>query len=437
MQPVFVRMLLGLGVSVALPAAASAQIVVGTVGHSLTDEYQRPQSSRQFGLEGFNWLEILSRTRASEIGFGAYDATLDGFSEPVGFAFNHAVGGAMVLNSNMQQQVADLAADVAAGEIDAVVVWIGENDFTVRRLRGESFDLNDPSFQAFQSALVTELVNALDTLISVGAMHIALARIGSDPSRPDIVSAASDTNAKIAAAVTSRPEVSVFAPLAELIARVDPATNQVHIGSFVAVGAAAPSSALVDPPGGVTPAQCGFNNQTQLPGCPTAAYQGYVIQDDGAHLTTPMQGLVANAVIAALRARGFALTPLSDAEILTVSGVPAGPPPSGTALQLSWQSLATRCKASSGRCRIKAKLFATNADTQATQPVTLRFLLSSDTSVDAGDFVVTSRSVPTLAPGARKKVKLKIKLPDGVTTTGRYLLVEPSAGAVFVQGPLS
>jgi hypothetical protein len=414
---------------------ALAQVVVGTVGHSLTDEYQRPESTRQFGLDGFNWVEILSRTRASEVTFGAYDAVLDANAEPGGFAFNHAIGGAMVLNSNMQQQVEELADDVAAGEIDAVVIWIGENDFTVRRLRGESFELSDSSFQSFQSAFVGSLVSALDALIAAGATDILLARVGmTAPNRSDIALATDDTNAQLASAAAMRPQVTFFAPLSEIVSRFDAASSSVNVGGVSIFGSPAASSDLVDPPSGVTPTQCGFNNLTHLPGCPTVAYQSHMLQDDGAHLTTPMQGLVANAMLEALQARGFALTPLSDAEILAVSGVATPPSPS---LDLRWRTLSSRCGASTGLCRVKGKLIVSNADATPSQATTLQFLLSSDASADSGDLVLASRSVPALGAGKTKKLKLKLTLPSGVTTTGKYVLVGTSTGSAFVQGPLN
>ncbi len=80
---------------------------------------------------------------------------------------------------------------------------------------------------------------------------------------------------------------------------------------------------LVPPPGGVIPAQCGYNNRTGAMGCPTVAYQSFGAQDDGVHPTTPIQGLIANAVVLALQQHfNLAIAPLSDADILAASGVP-------------------------------------------------------------------------------------------------------------------
>jgi hypothetical protein len=419
----------------AFSSHASGQVVIGTIGHSLTAEYQRPQSNRQAGLDGFNWVEILSRLRASEVSFGPYDAELEApYDEPGGYAYNHAIGGALVLRDSMQVQVAGLAEDVAAGRIDAVVIWIGSLDFSVRMWTGGSFALDDPGFQSFQAEFVAALVDALDTLIAAGATDIALAQIGpADPNRSDIVVATNDTNDKLAAAVALRPEVSRFDALHGLKVRYDVAANSVRIGDFSALLAAAPSSELVAPPGGVTPAQCGFNDVTKELGCPTAAYQAHVIQDDGSHLTTPVQGLVANDVIAALRSRGFALTPLSDDEILTIAGVPPAALP---ALELRWLQLASRCKASTLVCRIKGKLVVRNGQASASDATDLRFLLSSDPVADSGDLVVGSRRVPTLRPGRQRKVRLKARLPAGVSTSGSYLLALPSVGPPLIQGPL-
>ena len=199
-------------------------------------------------------------------------------------------------------------------------------------------------------------------------------------------------------------------------------------------GGAAPSSSLVDPPGGVTPTQCGFNNSTNAPGCPTAAYQAHVLQDDGAHITTPMQGLVANAVLGALRSRGFSLNSLTDAEILAIAGVAPQPPSSSLALR--WGSLASKCKRSTSICRIKGKLLAQNAGVSTSEAMSVSFLLSSDTAADAGDLLLGSGAIRALPAGKRAKVKLRATLPIGVTPDGHYLIAQPTRGGPFIQGPL-
>ncbi len=419
------------------PEAAPAQIAVAVIGDSLSAEYQAPQSSAQRGLEGFNWVEILSRVRPAEIGFGAYDGTLDGIGAPLGYAHDHAVGGAMILNSNLPQQLAGAVADVNAGAVDAVVFWMGRNDYFARNLVGGSFDPADPGFQAFQTSLVDAVTGALDALIAAGATDIVLGRIqGPDPNRADIVAAVQDANARIAAAVALRPEVTFFDALADIVGRIDRAANVLRMDGLTLTFDPAPESTLVAPPGGVTPTQCGFSNLTQQPACPTAAYQTHFVGDDGAHPTTPAQGLLANTMIGALNARGFALTPLSDAEILAIAGVtPQTAPP----LSLAWTRLASKCKGATSVCRLKGKLLARNPDAAASAPATLRFLLSADATADAGDRTIASRTLRALGPGKAKKVPLKATLPAGVVPSGAYLIVVATRGSdeqTVAHGPL-
>lgn len=316
---------LSLGLVVAgqiIPASATAQIALGAIGDSLSAEYQAPQSNYHRGLEGFNWVEILTRTRSSQVDFGPYNPTLDAQNVPAGFPHDYAIGGAMAVGSNLPQQVASAAVDVASGAVEVTVIWIGANDFNVRISTGGSFALNDPTFQLFQTNLVNALTGALDTLIAAGATDILLGKIpNTSPTRTDVLAATIDTNNKLLAAVALRPQVTLFDPMSEIIAHADPISRVVTIGGLAMTPSAAPSNLLVSPPGGVLPAQCGFNNTTFAPACPTPAYQRYVLNDDGAHMTTPMQGLVASSVIKGLGTRGFLMPPLSDSEILAIAGL--------------------------------------------------------------------------------------------------------------------
>jgi hypothetical protein len=258
------------------------------------------------------------------------------------------------------------------------------------------------------------------------------------PNRSDVVSATNDTNAKLAAAAALRPQVTFFDPMSEISARIDAARTMVRLDGLTVSVAAAPASALVAPPGGVTPTQCGFNNTTFEAACPTAAYQAYFLTDDGAHPTTPIQGLIASSLLAALSSRGFAATPLTDAEILSVAGVTPAPP--APLLQLTWSPLASKCKLSTSVCQVKGKLLVRNPDSIASQPTSLSFLLSADTSADAGDLVIGGGAIPALSSGGRQKLKLKVTLPAGVSTSGKYLITVGSSAAssrAMVHGPLN
>jgi hypothetical protein len=159
-----------------------------------------------------------------------------------------------------------------------------------------------------------------------------------------------------------------------------------------------------------------------------------VLQDDGAHLTTPIQGLVANDVVAALNSRGYSLTPLSNDEILSISGV-ATQPPSST-VTLNWQTLTSKCKRSTSVCRIKGKLLARNGTSAQSPMLSLSFWLSTDSTVDAADLALGTGAIPALPPGKSRKLKLRTALPAGVDPAGRYLITVPASGPVFVRGPM-
>ncbi len=357
--------LLALTLSAASPASA---VSIAVIGDSLSDEYQATQTNTRFlGYEGFTWVEILAAARGSEVDFGAFDPTLGVMNLPRGYDYNYALKGTKAFGGNVIADAADAglllpgfsqlddigqnrvgqfdsaATDVANGAVDAVVIWLGANDFNQRRQSGFSFDLANPNFQAFQNNIVTALISGIDQLIAAGATDILLGQIQAvDLTRVDIVTATADTNAKLLAALATRPQVTFFDPLAAQLAHFDAGTGTIQIAGFEITLAAAPTSTLVAPPGGVSPAQCGYDNVTNAAACPTVAYQSFALNDDATHFTTPMQGLIASSVIDALASRGIDVTPLSDAEILQIAGVPVPVAEPSSAALLAAAALAAR-----------------------------------------------------------------------------------------------
>ena len=324
-------------------------LTLGLLGDSLTDEYQAPWAGPALGYDGFNWVEILHMLRGDQVDFGAFDPSPGALNLPNGFAYNYALKGAKAdggnlgadaadaglappqlsqlddLGQNLPQQAEKLAQNIMAGQIDAVVLIIGGNDFNQHLRRGRSFDLNDSEFQAFQDKVLSGIRDAVGQVRSAGANAILVGEIPLVSGDPEVVQAITDTNRKLMDAVADQPRVAVFDPFGVVFARIDPMTFRLDLSGFmIDAFMAADGALLVPPPDGVMPAQCGYDNNTGTVGCPTVAYQSFGTQDDGTHPTTPIQGLMANAVMLALQEHfNMAITPLSDTEILTVSGVPA------------------------------------------------------------------------------------------------------------------
>jgi len=108
-----------------LPAAhAAPQGGIGVLGDSYSDEYQFYPPDRSTAR---NWVEILAEARGLD--FGRFRA--GGWGEPRngGYEFNWARSGATTDDLIAAGQHTGLAAQVAAGRVAVVWIFIGGNDF--------------------------------------------------------------------------------------------------------------------------------------------------------------------------------------------------------------------------------------------------------------------------------------------------------------------
>jgi lysophospholipase L1-like esterase len=295
-------------------AATHAQpIGVGAMGDSLTDEYDIFTPSI-YGSEGLNWVEQLVLSRSSEMDFGAYSAASRGAPRYAGYAHNWARSGATSSTLLSEGQHTGVSAQITAGEVSLVYLGIGSNDF----VPGDAGEIIIPGFGPFDVNLrngywpiyfnqlsdqrvaeqVDNLVNnttaALDAVESAGARVVVAtaADYGVEPwvrdlytnpaRRQRVTDAVNAANDRIKEIARSRgiPVIDLI-PFAEL-----------HYSS--------------------TPVLFG--------GVPVTAENSFLA--DGTHPSTLMQGLLANAFIAAVNgAYGTDFTPLSGAEILAHAGI--------------------------------------------------------------------------------------------------------------------
>lgn len=109
-----------------LPATAQAGWPkgIGVLGDSYSDEYQFYAPHRSMAR---NWVEILAETRG--LNFGQFSTKSRGEPRNEGFAFNWARSDATTVDMIATGQHTGLAAQVARGEVDLVVIFIGGNDF--------------------------------------------------------------------------------------------------------------------------------------------------------------------------------------------------------------------------------------------------------------------------------------------------------------------
>lgn len=94
--------------------------------------------------------------------------------------------------------------------------------------------------------------------------------------------------------------------------------------------------------------------------------------------------------------------------------------PSGPDLVGSWTSLVQKCK--KGVCTISGKFTVRNAGTMQSASAAVWFIASLDRELDEEDAYLASGSVKSLKPGKSAKVKLKYKLPAGLSAAGLFML---------------
>lgn len=119
-----IRMLAILLAAAAAQAQAGTPRGIGVLGDSYSDEYQFYAPDRAAAR---NWVEILAQTRG--LNFGEFDAR--GRAEPrnQGYAYNWARSDANTDDLIRTGQHTGLAEQVARGEVEIAVVFIGGNDF--------------------------------------------------------------------------------------------------------------------------------------------------------------------------------------------------------------------------------------------------------------------------------------------------------------------
>jgi len=99
-------------------------------------------------------------------------------------------------------------------------------------------------------------------------------------------------------------------------------------------------------------------------------------------------------------------------------------PPPGVDLTGNWLSQKATPKGTGAKLRwtVTGSVSVANSGTVKSGASILRFVLSSDTTADAGDLLLKQVKVAALSAAKTKTVKLSVKLPAGQSATGRYVL---------------
>ncbi len=338
-------------------SSALAQINMGAIGDSMTDEYLPPSpSDNQFhtDLAAHSWLEILAQIRSGYINFGSYQAPGGsgwGDNREFGYAYNWAkTGGAAsrtsVITSGSFNLPIDslgsaygdtlalgLAQSISGGLVGMAYAGLGSNDFfyqtRVFDFSGNDYprgglDTSDPAWQAASAADIGgAILEHVDTLMAAGEVDIILALIP-----PGTASGEQDAGVLAAINLANAILVSGAAergiPAAAVVdlwgwnddpGRLD-AQDNVLVGDLVVKA----ESEATDP-ADLAPEGAGPCNSAG--DCATLSHASKYIAEDGLHPNTIIQAMLANQVLKAMNGAYNAGIPLlSDEEILGVLSIP-------------------------------------------------------------------------------------------------------------------
>jgi hypothetical protein len=326
------------------------EVRIGVIGDSLSDEYQGAVSR----LPGLAWTEQVEAT--DRIALGAHESNPSVRGEPRndGYALNWARFGqaALSLQWNSQvvldnpnvppsqktdprlqaigsfdAQISGLAAQIAAGQVDVALVWVGHNDLFIRQFIGFA---QDGGQQAFFGALIGRIVTAAATLRAAGSadpqdVKAKVAIVG-------LAGAAAALNPSLSAAAASAgiPFIDSFNTSVNAVVN-----EQAQTGVYDVAGTPLQPFTIVLSPFSVTAKNasladlavpgtgpCGFNPATSGVGCATPAYAGPFRHYDGVHPNTLYSGVAGNQIITDLNSTfGYTLQTIPETQLLDNAGL--------------------------------------------------------------------------------------------------------------------
>ncbi|MCA0453843.1 MAG: cadherin-like domain-containing protein [Chloroflexi bacterium] len=158
---------------------AQAPLRLGILGDSGHDEYQGSDNrGGAYHAVTLNWVEQLVKSRGIDVGIWG------NYPEPrrTGFAYNWARSGATTASLLAQGQHTGLAAQVAAGQIDIVMISIGSNDFAPYNSNGYepiySGSVSGAALTTKINAVISNVTTAVDTIRRARSIPILLITIG-------------------------------------------------------------------------------------------------------------------------------------------------------------------------------------------------------------------------------------------------------------------
>ena len=292
----------------------SAPVRLGIMGDSGSDEYRAAENNRggAYASTTLNWNEQLHRYRGIDIGpWGGWSGT-----RRSGFEYNWARPGATAEDVVTTGQAAGLAQQVAAGKIDAIVLYVGANDFAIwNKTYADIYNgvLAGQSLKDYIDRIVSSVASAIDTVRAAKAVNMIVVNLQDrgqspafvarfpDPARREAVSSAIvAVNVGIDIVVRARPHVALvdlynYLESPKYKSRINLGRGTVSVGHD----------------------QISFATSGDEP--------HHAMLSDDEHSGTVVQCLLANYIfIEPLNSRfGKSITPFADEECLAHAGIPA------------------------------------------------------------------------------------------------------------------
>jgi hypothetical protein len=285
-------------------------IHMGIMGDSGSDEYRADdERGGAYASATFNWDELLERYRGVDIGrWGTWGGT-----RRSGYEYNWAHSGATAEDVVNTGQATGLARQLAAGEVNTVVLYVGVNNFAAwngayAKVYNET--LKDKELEDYIKTVVSSIAAAIDIVSAAGPVNIIVTNLQDpaataaqfpDPTKRQLVTnAVGAVNAGILSVVDARPNAALVdlrnsASDPEISSRIDSTSGNLRVAdqaiSYITTG---------DEP-------------------------HHAVLADG-HYGTVIECLLANYIfVHPLNSRfGQTIIPFSDKECLTYAGISVG-----------------------------------------------------------------------------------------------------------------
>jgi hypothetical protein len=308
------------GLCLILRSAPAFPLGLGVLGDSGVDEYRGDDNrGGAYSATTFNSIEILAQLRSDELTVGAWGSRAA--PRRLGYEHNWARSSSTAGDVHVsgqgspvaQGQHTGLAAQIAAGDVQLVVMWIGSNDWANGLGNYEPVydgtiagtDLDDKI-----ASIVDNVETALDTLIAASGTVRILCTNAIDPG----------------------PYLTAQYPNATFRQRVTDAVASANAGVEAAIAARSANVALIDRADWFAILTAAYPLTGDNFQVGSEEIDLYAVGDephnftigDGIHTGTVGKGVEANLLlIDRFNATwGIGLTRLSDAEILSVAGLP-------------------------------------------------------------------------------------------------------------------